>query len=423
MKIFDIALKDLKRTFLNAFSLAMMIAAPLLITGLLYFAFGGLTSGGSGFSLPATRVLVANLDQPAPGNSGFAAGQMLVQFLQDPSLSEVLSISTASDEAAARAAVDGQKAGVAIIIPSGFTAAVTSPDQKAAVSIYQDPTLTIGPGIVKDLVSHFMDAFSGAKIAGQTAAASLGAHGLQVPPDLAAQTSQEYASWVQTSGHDENGATPRLAVVSPAGEAQASPQQAVPIGPIMAGMIVFFVFFIGANTASSIIHEDEEGTLARLFTTPASQATVLGGKFLGVVVTLCLQIALLLLVSALLFHIQWGQLSTVLLVSLGLIVAASGFGVLLMAFIKNSRQVGPVLGGVLTLAGMVGGLFTAGVPNLPTALDTVTLFTPHGWAMQGWKVALSGAGPAQAALPTLVMVGMGFLVLAVGVVLFRRRFA
>lgn len=98
MKIVDIAFKDLKRTFLSAFSLVMMFGAPLLITGLLYFAFGGLTKGGAGFNMPVTKAQVVNLDQPGSLNSGFAAGKMLVQFLQDPSLSDVLAISQANDE-------------------------------------------------------------------------------------------------------------------------------------------------------------------------------------------------------------------------------------------------------------------------------------------------------------------------------------
>lgn len=423
MKIVDIAFKDLKRTFLSAFSLVMMFGAPLLITGLLYFAFGGLTKGGAGFNMPVTKAQVVNLDQPGSLNSGFAAGKMLVQFLQDPSLSDVLAISQANDETGARAAVDGRNAGVAIIIPPDFTAAVTTPGRKAAVTLYQDPTLTIGPSIVKDLVSQFMDGFSGSKIAGQTAASRLNAHGGQAGESLASQAAQQYAAWLQSSGHDNTSAAPRLSIVSPSGGAQASAQKAVPIGPIMAGMIIFFVFFIGANGAESIIREDEEGTLARMFTTPTSHAAILAGKFLAVVVSLCLQVVLLLLASSLLFGIQWGKLATVVLVSFGLIVAAAGFGVMLMSFIKNSRQTGPVMGGVMTLVGMMGGLFTTGIPNLPASVDKFTLITPHGWALQGWKLALSGASPLQAITPVLVLLGMGILFFMVGIVLFRRRFA
>ena len=56
MKILDIALKDLVRSFRSAFLLVMMFVAPLLITGLIYLAFGGMITGGGGMTLPkATR--------------------------------------------------------------------------------------------------------------------------------------------------------------------------------------------------------------------------------------------------------------------------------------------------------------------------------------------------------------------------------
>jgi ABC-2 type transport system permease protein len=191
----------------------------------------------------------------------------------------------------------------------------------------------------------------------------------------------------------------------------------------MAGMLVFFVFFMGGNGAESIIREAEQGTLARLSSTPTALAAILGGKFIGVMVSLCIQVAVLVLASLLLFGIQWGQAATVMLVSLGLIVASAGFGVMLMSLITSSRQTGPVLGGVMTLTGMLGGLFTTAIPNIPASFDRVALVTPQGWALQGWKLALSGAGVGQTLVPVVVMLVMGSAFLAVGVVLLRRRFA
>ncbi|RPI87688.1 MAG: ABC transporter permease [Chloroflexi bacterium] len=421
MKIFDIALKDVKHTFLSPFSLVMMFGAPLLITGLLYFAFGSLIAGGDSFNMPLTKVEVANLDSPS---GGFAAGGMLVEFLQDESLADVIEINIAPDEASARKAVNEQRADAAVIIPPGFTSASISPDQSAEVMIYQDPTLTIGPGIVKDLVSHFMDGFSGAKIAGQVASDQLIAYGKQTDPDLVHDSAQQYATWLQSGGHDsENAAVPSLSIVSPARETQSDEQGQNLFGQTMAGMIIFFVFFIGANSAQSIIHEDEQGTLSRLFTTPTPQTAILGGKFISIIVSLCIQVILLLLASSLLFGIGWGQPVTIALVSAGLIVASAGFGLMLMSFIKNTRQTGPVMGGVMTLTGMLGGLFTTGIPNLPEAMDKVSLSMPHGWALQGWKIALTGAGPAQVFTPVLVLLGMGILFLFVSSVLFHKRFA
>lgn len=424
MKLIDIAFKDISHTFRSLFSLVMMFGAPLLITGLLYFAFGGLAGGGNGFDMPVTRVQVVNLDQPATQSSAFSASEMLVDFLKNEDLAGVLEITLADNEAQARAAVDSQQAGVAMIIPPGFSAAAFAPNREADVTLYQDPTLTIGPGIVEDLVNHFLDGFSGSKIAANVTVARLGSRDVSTGAAISEEIARQYSTWLRSSGHGQGAAAPAaLEVRSPAGEARPGDQGADMIGPIMAGMIVFFVFFIGANGAESIVREDEDGTLARLFTTPTSQAVILAGKFFGVFVSLIIQVAVLLLASMLIFSIDWGRPLGVGLVAVGLIFAATGFGVMLMAFIKNTRQTGPVLGGVLTLTGMMGGLFTTGIPNLPAAFDAATLAMPQGWAMRGWKLALAGAGLDEILLPVIVMFLMGAAFFAVGVLFFRKRFA
>jgi ABC-2 type transport system permease protein len=418
MKIMDVAFKDLKRVFRSAFALIMMFGAPLLIAGLLYFAFGGLSSGDGSFALPQTRVVIANLDDTSSPTSSFKAGEMLIEFLQHEDLADILGITMASDEASARSAVDNQQADVALIIPGNFTQAVMTQGQEAAVRLYQDPTLTIGPGIVKDLVNHFMDGFSGAKIAAQVTDAALRVDGRQTDSAVAEWATAQYVAYLNSSSHDA-----AFHIVSPSGEAIKDDPGSSMIGPIMAGMLVFFVFFMGANGAQSIIREHEEGTLARLFTTPMSQLAILGGKFAGVFVTLVIQTVVLLGASSLIFHISWGGPFPVVLTSLGLIVSATGFGVMLMSFIKNTRQTGPVLGGVLTLTGMVGGLFTNGIPNVPEVMDRVSLIMPQGWALQAWKLSLAGSSAAAILFPVLVLAAMGLLFFFVGLLMFRKRFA
>jgi ABC-2 type transport system permease protein len=342
---------------------------------------------------------------------------MLVEFLQDEELADMLEVTMASEETSARSAVNDQQADVALIIPADFSQAAITPGQKAAVLLYQDPTLTIGPGIVKDLVSHFMDAFSGAKIAAEVTNAAVQRTSLGPAPNLAQQAAMQYAAYLDSSSHSE-----ALHIKSPAGESAQAESRSSMMGPIMAGMLVFFVFFMGANGAQSIIREHEEGTLARLFTTPTPVSSILAGKFVGVFVTLVIQTIVLLAASALLFQISWGQPLSVGLATLGLIVAATGFGVMLMSFIKNTRQTGPVLGGVLTITGMIGGLFSNGMPNIPAAMDKVALSMPQGWAMQAWKLSLAGNGAQAIAIPALVLLVLGAIFFAVGLTLFRRRF-
>src|SRR5512146_567232 len=101
----------------------------------------------------------------------------------------------------------------------------------------------------------------------------------------------------------------------------------------MAGMMIFFVFFTGANTAQSILKEQEEGTLARMFTTPTPIPMILGGKFAAVFLTLVVQATVLTTASALAFQINWGNLLALGLVLFGLVVSATGFGILLISFL------------------------------------------------------------------------------------------
>lgn len=420
MRVLDIAFKDVLRYLTSPFALIMMFGAPLLITGLLYFAFGSMAGGGD-LDLQAVRVQVANLDQPSVAGGDLAAGQMLVDFLRGDDLADLLQVTVVDDEAAARAAVEAREADVALIIPPDFTPAVLAPEREATVVQYEDPTLTIGPGIVEDLVSHFIDGFAGTKITAGVVAQQLQARG-SAAAEAAASAAAKYAAWLETSGH-ESDAAPILQTRSPAAGEEAAGEGAGVIGSIMVAMIIFFTFFMGANTAESIVREDEEGTLQRLFTTPTPRAAILGGKFTAVVLNLVVQVTVLLVAAGLLFGISWGRPVTVVLVTLGLIVVAAGFGVLLMSFIQSTRQTGPVMGGVLTVMGMMGGLFTNGVPNIPDIFDVVRLAVPQGWAMSGWELALQGAGPSEVLVPVAVMLGLGGLFFGVGVVLFRRRFA
>jgi ABC-2 type transport system permease protein len=414
MKIIDVALKDLKRVFRSMFALIMMFGAPLLIAGLLYFAFGDLESGTGSFTLARIRLVVANLDQANFGNSPFQAGKMLITFLQDKDLADMLEVSIAPDESRARSMVENQQADIALVIPANFTEVALTPEENAAVVLYQDPTLTIGPGIVKDLVNHFMDGFLGAKIAAEI---TNHAAGTEHNSSLSESAAKQYASYLEGSDH-----ATAIHIVSPSGASSRTASHLTMMGPIMAGMMIFFVFFMGANGAESIIREHEEGTLARLFTTPTSALLILGGKFIGVFVTLVIQTIVLLAASALLFHISWGQPLTIGLATFGLIVAATGFGVMLMSFIKSTRQTGPILGGVLTITGTLGGLMTNGISNVPEVLDKVALTMPQGWAMHAWKLTLAGNSAEAILLPVLVLLVLGSLFFTVGLRLFSQRF-
>jgi ABC-2 type transport system permease protein len=421
MKLFDIALKDLIRSFRSLFAVGMMFAAPLVITGLIYMAFGGISTNRGKFDLPNLKLAVVNLDQAVVGQPAF--GKMVSEFLKDKAMPAWLVVSEMPDEASALAAFGKQEIGAAVIIPPDFSKAVYDPQAQAVIKVLQDPALSLGPSFIKTVLDMFVEGISGTRVAITVAQRGFKAAGLELDPVTLQKVIGQYSTWYTALQQNlKHGDQPLLQVQSPANPGQNSDQMAQIIALIMAGQLIFFSFYTGAYSMTSILKEDEEGTLARLFTTPTPRTTILAGKFLAVFAMVVVQALVLMVVSNAVFHIKWGQPLTVALVTLGQVASAGGFGVLLISLVKHSRQSGPVLGGGLTAAGMLGGLFTVAVP-MPAAFTMVSMITPQGWALKAWRLALTGASIGETLLPVGMLLLLGLFFFTAGALIFRKRFA
>jgi ABC-2 type transport system permease protein len=193
------------------------------------------------------------------------------------------------------------------------------------------------------------------------------------------------------------------------------------IGLVMSGQLIFFSFFTGAYAMMTILQESEEGTLARMFSTPTNRTTILAGKFLAVLFTVIIQGAVLLVASHYIFKINWGETGSTLLSFFGQMFASVGLAVLLVSFIKTSKQAGPIFGGALTGLGMISGLFTTNIGI--EIFDKIGNFTPQGWVLKAWRLSLEGQPVNELIVPFVVLVVMGVVMFAIGAVMFRRRFA
>ncbi len=427
MKIIDIALKDLTRSFRSVFAVLFMFVIPLVVTGMFYVMFGGMGSSGGSFNLPQTRVVIANLDV---GGTGFdtamaqfpadanihSLGDMVDYVLQDKNFASLMQVTLADSAEAARSAVDSQEAGVAIIIPADFSAQFSNLDGQAVLELYQDPTLTLGPAIVRSVLNQFMDNLSGTKIAVNVATSQTGTS----DPAFIGQVVQTYLS--ASSAWRDPAALLEVHAPAEGGTAEI-PLMVRIIGPILGGMMIFYAFYTGTATAETLLQEDEIGTLPRLFTTPTPQSAILGGKLLAVLLTVTVQVIVLLLAGVLIFHINWGALGSVVLFSVGTIVSASAFGVFVNSFLKSSKQGGIVFGGVLTFTGMLGMMpvFTFASPS--ATLNTISLIVPQGWAERGLLQSMQGAASGEVLVSLLVMFAWAVVFFGVGLWRFQKRYA
>ncbi len=422
MKTLTIALKDLTRSFRSAFALVFMFAVPLLVTGMFYLMFGNTVAKAS--AAPATvTVAVANLDQ---GDSSLARGlasysqaagaqnlgQLVVQALQSPALVNVLQVSLVPDADRARQAVEDKQAGVAVIIPAGFSAAFADPHGRAALQLYQGDS-SQAAGTVTAVLEPVLDGLAGAKIAVSVAAAHTSS---SAGPAAIIAMMQHFAA--STALQDPAGA---LLDVRSAGKPAAYPVSQM-LAQIMGGMMILFAFFNGGASCESLLREDEAGTLARLFTTPTHRSSILGGKFLAVGLTVLVQVGLLLAAASLVFGIRWGALLPVALSALGIVACASAFGIFLTSLLKSPRQGGVVYGGLITITGMLGMMtvFTGGGGGV---VGTLSLLVPQGWALRGLSLSLSGASLGEVAMNFAVLLALSLAFFTIGVLRFQKRYA
>jgi hypothetical protein len=133
----------------------------------------------------------------------------------------------------------------------------------------------------------------------------------------------------------------------------------------------------------------------------------------------------LITAARLIFQIRWGDPRYVALITLGIVLAASAFGVFANSLIKSTKQGGIIYGSVLTVTGMLGmmKIFTMNVPNTSAVMDAVSLLVPQGWAMRGFIQSAASAHPTEILLTFAVLLLWSLVFFSIGAWRFHRRFA
>lgn len=173
---------------------------------------------------------------------------------------------------------------------------------------------------------------------------------------------------------------------------------------LIPGYLTMFVFFALALTAETLVGERETCTLERLVAGSASRLSIVTGKMVGAFARGLVQVAVLWIAGAFIFHIRMGnQPWAVVLVSILLALAASGIGVFLATLAKSRKAAAStavfVSLGFATFGGSMWPLFV-----MPQWLQNAAKVTPHAWANSAFnKLMLFGASAANVAPEMLAL--------------------
>jgi ABC-2 type transport system permease protein len=189
--------------------------------------------------------------------------------------------------------------------------------------------------------------------------------------------------------------------------------------PAIIGMTVLFgcVFGMGEIVAG----ERERGELARLFMTPTSVATVLGGKIISKLVQETGRGILLIVAAIILFGIiiNGSMLLTIFLIILGALCFI-GFGIMISARVSSQEDFMQSVMPITMPMMFVSGVFYP-IETMPWIFQKIAYLLPLTYVNDALRaVMLKGVGIGGIWIDVVVLIGFTALFFALGVTQFNR---
>lgn len=414
-KIVNIGWKDLKTIFRDAGALVLLILTPFGLTLVFGFAFGGFGGSGSDGGLQDIPVVIVNRD-------GGQFGEQLIEVFGSEDLADLVEPVVMDDEARARVGVDDDVYAAAVLIPEGLSERIIPMDlqgfslqgDQAVIEVYANPTRPVSSFVVRSIVDRYLATVSAAATGARVSIEQLIRSG-RVGTDELSETGEEIGRQAAESVIE---AAPIL-IEQAEQESEASGFDWLTFtAPSMA--ILFLMFTVTAG-GRSILAERDAGTLPRMLVTPSTTGQVLGGKIVGIFFTGLVQVSALLLASWLLLGLRWGDLLGVVLLTLGLVWAASGWGALVAASSPTPGRANSVGTALALIFGAAAGNF---VPRqaMPEWLQNLSYISPNAWGLEGFADLTAGAGATDLLPVLLALLLMGAVLFVASVFVFRRQF-
>jgi ABC-2 type transport system permease protein len=416
MRTLAVAWKDLKVLLKDKGALAVLFLMPLLfavIFGAPQMAASNLAEPGAE-DVPQVKVYIVNED---PEQYGI----QVVETLHGVKVLEIEEVETA-DRADALVA-DGE-APAAVIIPADFSQKIAT-NLPTTVRIIKDPTQQEAATLVVGVMNAVLDELGTMAEIQYGIRAVLDDSGILEaadPETLRALEAQNMGViWTQV---EEMRRAPLISVKSEnlAGEELESEWNIFSF--FMPAFATMFGFFLIGVMAKALLTEKEDGSFRRLLASPMHRGCIIAGKMLAYMLVVFVQVLIMFSAGKILFDMPLGNSPDgLLLITLGVALAATSLGMLIGALSRTSEQadtLGFVIGAVLMVAGgciAVGGIWV----RSEGFTYTLTQLTPHGHAVDGYLKLMAEGGSLVDVLPNVGIL-FAFAVAFFAIAMWRFKF-
>lgn len=354
MKSLAIALANLRRSLRQRLVVAQILLVPLMLILILGIAFGG-------SSKPAVGLVAA---KPGP------LAQTLRDALRD---ADGVRVVTVASEADLVRKVEHGELEAGVVIPAGYdTELGAGRDVTLRYSARSGASGQRIKSIVGAIVDRQAARLRAARLVSSERSAPLG-DGVRTADAVAAEISQvsvEERTVGTASGISQEGRFDSSAYTQ----------------------LLLFLFVTSLTSAVALVETRKLGLSRRMLTTPTTAWTVITGEALGRLALAVVQGLVIMLASALIFDVDWGDPlgAAALLVAFGLVGAGAG---MLLGTLARTTQVASAIGTLLGLGlAALGGTMMPLEFFSPTMRIVAHVTTPHAWAIDGFITLIRHGG-------------------------------
>jgi ABC-2 type transport system permease protein len=412
--------KDLRRRVRSPLATILLLLFPVIFAGLVAMTFGGAEP-----KVPKVRLLIEDRD-------GGLVAQLVTSAFQRNEAAQYFETEKVESVAGRRgedAALLEEKAAAALLrLPAGFSDDVLA-GRPARIELVKSPAQSILPDVAEQVTSVIADGLSAAsrllrgpldeirttQPAPQGMPSDERVAEVSVLINRVLTRSRPYVFppviTLETAARTEPDAQKQAPGSSPAGSIFLL---------VLPGIAVYSLFNLADQGMRDLLVEARLQTLRRQLAGPLSAGRVVVGKALSTAVVSGLALLVLTGVGAAV-AVRGVSLAGYLLLSLAVVVAATGFASAVFGLAHGERQ-GATLANVVSLVmAFAGGSFIP-LDSLPAALRAVSPFSLIYWAVQGYQALIADGAGVRAVLPNVaVLTGAGAVLLALSAVLWRRR--
>jgi ABC-2 type transport system permease protein len=150
------------------------------------------------------------------------------------------------------------------------------------------------------------------------------------------------------------------------------------------GQLVLFMFLTGLTGSAALIQTRQLGVSRRMLSTPSGIGSIVVGEGLGRFVVVMVQGVYIMVLTALVFGVDWGDPVGAVSLLLVFSAVAAGAAMLMGSLFRNDQQASAVaIVSGISLAALGGSMLPLDLLN--DTMQTVAKFTPHGWANAGFN--------------------------------------